>query len=116
MTFCFFLASFSLLLLFVFELAEVEDLADRRIGVRADLHQIQTDREGALHRLAHGQNALHLTILIDQANLRDSDLLIYAGAVAGWRGGHWSSGYRSLLSLLKRSMADARGATPMTVC
>ena len=35
MTFCFFRASFLLLLLLVFELAEIEDLADRRIGVRA---------------------------------------------------------------------------------
>ena len=36
-----------LLLLLVFELAEVEDLADRRVGVRADFEQIQADGVGA---------------------------------------------------------------------
>jgi hypothetical protein len=38
--------------------------------------------------------------------LWNANFLVYAGAVAGWRGGHWSSGYRSLLCLLRAINGD----------
>src|SRR5271166_1849188 len=100
------LLSFVLLfLLFVFELAEVQDLAHRRVGVRADLDQIKADGEGALHRFARAHDTLHLALLVDQTDLRYPDFLIYAWAVAGWRSGQWSSCYRCLLWLFRRSAA-----------
>ncbi len=42
--FLFLLGFVSLLLLFVFEFAEIEDFHHRRIGVRADLQQVEADR------------------------------------------------------------------------
>ena len=40
-----------LLLLLIFELAEVENLADRRVGVRADFEQVKADGIGAQQRV-----------------------------------------------------------------
>jgi hypothetical protein len=98
-----------LLLLLVLELAVVQDLADRGFRVGADLDQVQADRVGAGLGFAHRQHALHLTFFVDQADLGDAYLLVHTGPVAGWRGGHGTSGYGTLLW---RFRVAAKAATP----
>ena len=47
MTFCFLRASFLRLLFFVFVFAEIEDLANRRIGVGRHLDEIEPGFDGS---------------------------------------------------------------------
>jgi len=82
------------LLLFVFELAEIHDLAHRRIGVGRNLDQIQTGIIGHLHSTRRGHNPCVFAIGSDQPDFIGSDAFIYARAsVALWRGIVRSAGY-----------------------
>src|SRR5690606_24838363 len=65
-----------LLLHFELELAEVHDLADRRIRVRLDLDQVKAFLFGKAQGLVARQDADHLAIGSDHAHARDSDLLV----------------------------------------
>ena len=73
------LASFlRLLFLFVTELAAVHDAADRRFGVRGDFDEIQLCGLGDLHAFTGLNDADLLSIRTDQANLRDTDRVVYS--------------------------------------
>src|SRR5688572_28088002 len=65
-----------LLLLLEAELAEVHDLADRRIGVGLDLHEIQPLVLGHAQRFVAREHADHLAFAADHAHARDADFLI----------------------------------------
>jgi hypothetical protein len=60
------------------ELADVEELADRRIGVGRDLDQIEANSGRLLDRLAGVHDAQILAILVDHAHLWDVDHLVVA--------------------------------------
>ena len=75
------LAGFGLtLLLFLFELAEIHDLADWRLGVGRDFHQIEPGFLGHLHRACGGDDADIFPICADQANLGRPDAIVDARA------------------------------------
>jgi hypothetical protein len=59
------------LLFFVFELAEIEDLADRRIGVGRDLDQVEAGFGRHVQSLVATDDAHHLAMFINKADLRD---------------------------------------------
>jgi hypothetical protein len=94
------LAGFALLLLFLeFELPVIENLADRRVGVGRDLHEIQPGLGGMLESFFDGDNALHFAFRIDKADGTDGDQFIDTGAFTDRRSRMtWWSGYRNLLS------------------
>ena len=69
MTFCFLRASFLSLLLLVFVLAEIEDLADGGIGLGSDLDQIEAGFGGPGQRLVAGDDADHVAAFIHQAHI-----------------------------------------------
>src|SRR4029078_446685 len=86
------------LLLLVLELAEIADLAQRRIGIRRDLDQIELRFLGHVERLAQPDDADHVAGLADQANAGSTDLPVHARTLAGRRGLlHWSYDGWSLL-------------------
>ena len=71
----------------IFVLADVEELADRRIGVGRDLDQVEADFGGLLDRFGGQQDAEILAILIDHAHLGRGDEFVEAGAVERRGGG-----------------------------
>ena len=81
-----------LLLDLVFVFAEVEDLADRGLGLGGDLDQIEAGLLGALQRLTDRDYAGQLAVGADQADLRQTDFVIDARTFAagrkvdGWTG------------------------------
>src|SRR5690606_1337093 len=86
-----------LLLHFKLELAEVHDLADRRIRVGLDLDQVQAFVLGHAQRLVARQDADHFAIRSDHAHARDTDLvvfpvLLFGGADISVSGGGLGSG------------------------
>src|SRR5690606_34514181 len=66
------------LLFLVLELAVVHDPADRRIGVRRDLHQVQTGFLGHAQGLARRDDADLLVVHSRQPYLRNMNLTVYA--------------------------------------
>ena len=89
------LAGLVLLLLgLVFELAEIEDLADRRIGIGRDLDQIEAGLGGHVERFARGDDPDHLAVFLDKSDARHGDLGVDARPVAGRGGIERRSGYR----------------------
>ena len=76
MVFCFFRRLVLLLLLLVFELAEVENFADRRIGVGRNLDQVESRIVGRLKRLVDGYDADLFAVGIYQAHASDLNILI----------------------------------------
>lgn len=67
-----------LFLLLELELAEIHDLADRRIGLRLDFDQIQAFFLGLGERFVARQHADHLTVTADHADARHTDFLVLA--------------------------------------
>ena len=65
-------------LLFVFELAEIHDLADRRVRVWRNLNQIEAGISGELHGFGGMNHPDIVTIGADQANFGGTDFIIYA--------------------------------------
>jgi len=59
----------------------VEDLDDRRLGIRGDLYEIETRLIGALPRILDVDNSVVLAFCINKLNLRDTDLVIDPGAL-----------------------------------
>ena len=67
-----------LLLLLELELAVVQDLADGRVGVGNDLHQVQAGFFGSLDGCGGRHDALFLTVLVDEQDAGDSDVFVHA--------------------------------------
>ena len=65
----------------IFVLADVEELADRRVGVGRDLDEVEADFGGLLDRFGGEQDAQILAIFIDHAHFGHGDELVEAGAV-----------------------------------
>ncbi len=96
-----------LFLRFVFELADIQNLAHRRIGAGGDFDQIQP------HFMRRGNGFLGVEhtqifpVLIDDADLGDGDELIIARAVHRRRGVHhaaWGGGYGGVSCGVSRPM------------
>ena len=67
-----------LFLLLVFELAEVHDLADRRVYVRRHLNEVEAGVGGAVERVTGADNAEVVAFIIDEANIRHVNIAIGA--------------------------------------
>ncbi len=82
-----------LLLLKKAELAVIEDLADRRVRGRDDLHEIKSGVLSQLQSVGELDDALVLPLLIDQLHFAHADLFVYPGPVLlrGGRGFHWTA-------------------------
>src|SRR5579872_95156 len=97
-----------LLLLFELVLAVVEDLADRRVGVRRHLDQVEPRLLGGLQCGGGGHDALFFTLLIDQEHAGDTDIFIDARAVLGRGRWHGTTNRQALLEpfLLRAKQAN----------
>ena len=62
---------------FIFELAEVDNLANRRCRIGNDLNQISFSLTSKSHRHLRGHDAQLRAVLVNDANFRVVDLLIY---------------------------------------
>src|SRR5262249_4062186 len=82
-----------LFLLLVLEFAVVEHLGHGRTGVGGYLHQIEPRSHGSGEGVGNRHHANIVTILIDQPDFADPDVLVYpwTGWLALWRGPHWAS-------------------------
>ena len=75
------------LLRFVFELAVIEDLADRGDGGGRNLNEVEAGFGRHVEGFAGGNHPIHLAIFLDEAHFTHADLVIDAGAlVLGGRG------------------------------
>lgn len=93
------------LLRLILEFAEIHDLADRWIGVRGNLDQVQTSLIRHVHGAGGRNNADVFTVGPNQANFRRADIVIDARAgVSGWRRimGSASDGGRPLVVHINR--------------
>ena len=104
------------LLLLVFVLAEIEDLADGGIGLGGDLDQIEAGFDGAGERLVAGDDPDHIAALIHQAHARRGDFVVDARTVAACSGGggwsRWDSVPPSELMKIRGVSAQAAGPRP----
>src|SRR6266576_4158723 len=81
------------LLLFVFELAVIEDFTDGRIGVWRDLHKIEPGIGRHVERFVASDHSHHLTAFVDKTDAHHADLLVDARPLAGGGEVHGWSGY-----------------------
>src|ERR1700730_147080 len=81
--FLFFAGLILFLLLLVFIFAEIEDFADRRVGVRRYLDEIETGIRGHGERFIAPDDPHHVAALVDQAYLHHADLAVDPGSLAG---------------------------------
>jgi hypothetical protein len=65
-----------LLLVGVFELAEIEDLGDRRFGIGGYFDEIEAKFLGEAQRLIDRDDAPVLSAVVDELNLGDPDVLV----------------------------------------
>src|SRR5581483_7358962 len=77
-----------LLLKLVFVLAEIEQLADGRVGVGRDFHQIEACFIGPLEALVQADHTDHFAPAVDETDLRGLNLVIDARPILGRRGLH----------------------------
>ena len=75
-TACLRFACACLLLLLVLELAEVEDLADRRLGLGVDLDEVEALLLGHAERFVGLQHAEHAAVGGDDADFGDADAVV----------------------------------------
>src|SRR5712671_4693026 len=97
------LARFRLLfLLLKFVLAKIEQLADRRLGVRRNLDEVEAGLLRQRQCVGNRNCAAVGTVPIDQMNLAFADVIIDARTVFrdGWRGSHRATNGYLLLLLL----------------
>jgi hypothetical protein len=85
---------------FVFHLAVIEDLADRRIDVAGDLDKVQPGFDGPADRVPCRNDTGLVSVLIDKANLCRLNLLVDARAVPDRRRCKGSLGYRIILVVM----------------
>jgi len=91
------------LLLFVFELAVIHDLADRRIGIGRDLDKIEPGLVGQFKGFPGGNNAKVFAVGPDQPDFRRCDSLVGAwSGIALRRGIVRSAGYGFVPSVASR--------------
>jgi hypothetical protein len=64
------------LLLLVLEFAVIHDPANRRLFLRGNLHEVQADFTGSLQSFDGFDDAQQGTVLSDDTNRRDADLLV----------------------------------------
>lgn len=90
-----FLARFGFAFLgFVFELSEIHDLADGRLGVRRNLDQIETGFFGHCHCAGGCHHTNILSVCPNETDFRGTDAFIDTGAgFALWRGIVGSASY-----------------------
>jgi hypothetical protein len=92
-------------LLFVLELAEIHDLADGRIGVGRNLHQVEAGLRGHVHGLGGVHDADVFAVRADQADLGGADRRsLTRGPVSRVGGALW--GLRAII--LGRSAGGGR--------
>jgi len=85
-------------LFFVFVLAEVEDFADWRVGVRCYLDEVETGIGRHGERFGTSDDPDHVTPLVDEAHALDGNVVVDARSLPG--GGEvqrWSSYVQSPL-------------------
>jgi alpha-beta hydrolase superfamily lysophospholipase len=104
-----------LLLVGVFQLSQIEDLRDWRIGVRRYLDEIESRFFSGEQRIVYGDFTEISAVDADELNTRDPDVGVCAGAVLGRRGSlEWSANGSRLLSCLRSGFRGPRlcgGAT-----
>ena len=71
-----------LLLLLVLVLAEVEDLAHRRLGFRVHLYEVEPLFLRALQRLVRGEHTEHLAVRVDDAHFGDANSVVHSNLKA----------------------------------
>jgi hypothetical protein len=97
------------LLVGVFQLAEIEDLDDRRFGIGRDFDEVQARLFGGEQCIIDGNVPAVAAVGIDELYARDSDVAIGARAVfCGRRCLEWSANGRVLLELLTMSASPER--------
>ena len=74
------------LLLFIFELAVIHDLADRRIGGWGNFNEVQTGDFGQFHATAGGNDAFVFALGANQADFAGGDAFVNAGSGVALRG------------------------------
>jgi hypothetical protein len=90
-----------LLLVGVFQFAEIENLDDGRRGVGRDLDEVETGFLGALKRILDGNVAVVLAVCVDQLDAWNADVPVCAGALLDGRSClEWSANGRGLLEPL----------------
>jgi hypothetical protein len=92
-----------LLLLLVLVFAKIENLGNRRLGIRRDFAEIETSLFGQTQGFADRDNTAVFTSGIDQADVRDVDLKIDPRTI-GFRcrrGIERGTGYDALLKQLQ---------------
>jgi len=75
-----------LLLVGVFQLAEIEDLDDRRNGIWGDFDEVEPGFFSRQQCLVDGNIAAVVSVGIDKLNARDTNVEIGAGTVLDWGG------------------------------
>jgi hypothetical protein len=81
-----------LLLVGVFQLAEIEDLDDRRLGVGGDFDEVEAGFLSQGESIVDRYNAPVLSAVVDELNLGNPDVLVRTRPVlAGRRGLEWSA-------------------------
>jgi hypothetical protein len=63
-------------LLLILELAVIHDPANRRLLLRGDFHEVESDLAGALQSLNGFDDAQHGAVVADHPDRRDADLFI----------------------------------------
>jgi hypothetical protein len=95
-------------LLFIFELAVIHDLADRRICVRGNLDQIKTSLLCHIKGARRGYDTDVLTFCTDEADFRGPDAIVDPGASVALRrrvmrtAGYWNAPYKTYNSVRHR--------------
>jgi len=98
MIFLFFPCFVLLLLLFVFVLTEVENFANRWIGVRRYLDEVETGIGGHRKRVVATDDTDHVAALVDETNAHDGDVVVDSGSLPGGSNvKRWSSYVQSPL-------------------
>ena len=96
--FLFFARFVLFLLLFVFVLSEVENFADRRVGVRRYLDEVETGVGGHRKRVITTDDTDHVAALVDKANTHDGNVVVDARSLPGGSNvKRWSSYVQSPL-------------------
>ncbi len=84
-------------LLFIFELAEIHDLTNGRIGIGRDLDQVKPGLVGQFHAARRADNANIVSICSNKPNFGGRDASIDAWPrIALRRGVVWSAGYNKV--------------------
>jgi hypothetical protein len=91
-----------LLLVLILQLAQIEDLADRRFRVRRDFDEVETRLFGKRQSFIGGNDAEILAFIVDELDFGNANVPIGARALAGRCAGfERSANGRVLLKLLQ---------------